>query len=224
VNASAKDHPGRGIPPSRMFAIFEARVGPGRAVATMSAGSAAPQGRHSSAPGPTAPAADSSRVSWALPRGVVVLLGTAGAVLTTAGLRGMSDIVGPVFLALVLTIAVSPLRRLLVRRGFRGSIAALVALVTVNAFLLGLAAALAFSAAKLATLLPSYEDKFADLVGDARGWLADRGIGDQQLEAALQRFGQGTSATATTRYPLLPGTRPTMSALIRHSLAAVALS
>ena len=97
---------------------------------------------------------------WGLPRGVVVLLGTAGAVLTTAGLRAMSDIVGPVFLALVLTIAVSPLRRLLVRRGAKSWIATLVALVTVNVFLLGLAAAMALSIAKLATLLPDYQDKF----------------------------------------------------------------
>ena len=157
----------------------------------MSAGSAAPQGGHSPAPGVAVPAADSSRGSWALPRGVVVLLGAAGAVLTTAGLRGTSEIVGPVFLALVLTIAVSPLRRLLVRRGLPVWIAALVALVTVNAFLLGIAAAVALSVAKLATLLPSYQENFAELVADIRGWLADRGIGDQQLEAALQKLDLG---------------------------------
>jgi len=103
----------------------------------------------------------------------------------------MSDIVGPVFLALVLTIAVSPLRRLLVRRGAKGWFATLVALVTVIVFLLGLAAALAFSVAQLATLLPDYQDKVGELVGDARGWLADRGIGAQQLEAAVQTLDLG---------------------------------
>lgn len=137
------------------------------------------------------PAADSAAAAWALPRGVVVLLGTAGAVLTAAGLRGFADIAGPVFLALVLTIAVSPLRRLLVRRGVKGWIAGLIALVTVYVFLLGMAAALAYSVAKLATLLPTYEDKFAELVDDVRGWLADRGVGTEQLQAALQAIDLG---------------------------------
>jgi AI-2 transport protein TqsA len=129
--------------------------------------------------------------SWALPRGVVVLLGAGGAVLAVAGIRSTSDIVGPVFLALVLTIAVSPLRRLLVQRGVRTWLAALIALVTVNVFLLGMAAAVAYSVAKLATLLPTYQEKFAELVDDARGWLADRGVGEQQLHAALEKLDLG---------------------------------
>ena len=150
----------------------------------MSAGSTeSPDGR--------VPAAGSTAAPWALPRGVVVLLGTAGAVLTAAGLRSFADIVGPVFLALVLTIAVSPLRRLLVKRGVKGWLAALIALVVVNAFLLGVAAALAFSVAKLATLLPTYQDNFADMVDDARGWLADRGVGGEQIQAALEKIDLG---------------------------------
>ncbi|WP_329000142.1 AI-2E family transporter [Kribbella sp. NBC_00709] len=120
-----------------------------------------------------------------------MLLGTAAAVLIAAGLRGFAGIVGPVFLALTLTIAVSPLRRLLVRQGVKVWIASLTALVVVNAFLLGVAAALALSVAQLATLLPTYQDKFADLVDDVRGWLADRGVGDEQLQAALQKIDLG---------------------------------
>ncbi|WP_202867353.1 AI-2E family transporter [Kribbella pittospori] len=126
-----------------------------------------------------------------LPRGVVVLLGTGAAVLTAAGVRSFAEIIGPTFLALVLTIAVSPLRRLLIRRGMRVWLAALIALVVVNAFLLAVAAALALSLAKLAGLLPAYQDKFAELVADVRGWLADHGIGQEQLEAALQKFDLG---------------------------------
>ena len=129
--------------------------------------------------------------SWALPRGVVVLAGTAFAVLTAVGLRGFSHIIGPTFLALVLTIAVSPLRRLLVRHGVKRWLSALIGLVVVNAILLGVAAALAFSVARLATLLPAYEDKFTEIVDDVRGWLADRGVGADQLQAALQKIDLG---------------------------------
>ncbi|RZU11255.1 putative PurR-regulated permease PerM [Kribbella rubisoli] len=150
----------------------------------MSAGSTdSPDGRMPAADAPTAPGA--------LPRGVVVLLGTAGAVVTAAGIRSFAEIVGPVFLALVLTIAVSPLRRLLLRRGVKGWLAGLIALVVVNAFLLGVAAMLAFSVAELAGLLPTYQDKFAELVADARGWLAGLGVGQEQLEAVLQKFDLG---------------------------------
>ncbi|MFI5694755.1 AI-2E family transporter [Kribbella sp. NPDC051586] len=150
----------------------------------MSAGSTdSPDGR--------VPAADAPAPPGTLPRGVVVLLGTAAAVVTAAGIRSFAEIVGPVFLALVLTIAVSPLRRSLLRRGVKGWLAGLIALVVVNAFLLGVAAMLAFSVAQLAGLLPTYQEKFAELVADTRGWLADRGVGPEQLEAALRKFDLG---------------------------------
>ncbi|MEV5963218.1 AI-2E family transporter [Kribbella sp. NPDC051952] len=128
---------------------------------------------------------------WSLPRGVVVLLGTAGAFITAAGLRAFGGIAGPIFLALVLTIAVSPLRRLLIRRGARKWVAGLVALLVVNALLLGLAAALAYSVARLATLLPSYQSTFGQLVGDVRGWLSELGIGNQEIQRALQALDLG---------------------------------
>ncbi|WP_371407195.1 AI-2E family transporter [Kribbella sp. NBC_00662] len=129
--------------------------------------------------------------SWSLPRGVVVLLGTAGAIITAGGLHGFSSIAGPVFLALILTIAVGPLRRYLIRRGVRSWIAALIALVVVISFLLGLAAALALSLARLATLLPTYQDTFGQLINDVRGWLADRGIGNQEIQRVLQALDLG---------------------------------
>jgi AI-2 transport protein TqsA len=46
-----------------------------------------------------------------LPRALVVLLGTTAASITVAGMRGFSSLLGPVFLALVLTIAVHPFRQ-----------------------------------------------------------------------------------------------------------------
>ncbi|WUJ75065.1 AI-2E family transporter [Kribbella soli] len=140
---------------------------------------------------PDSPDAPPPTASWSLPRGVVVLLGTAGAIITAGGLRGFSSIAGPVFLALILTIAVSPLRRYLIRRGVRSWIAALIALVVVIAILLGLAAALAFSLARLATLLPAYQATFGQLVNDVRGWLADQGVGNQEIQRVLQAVDLG---------------------------------
>jgi predicted PurR-regulated permease PerM len=57
--------------------------------------------------------------SWLLPRGLIVLLGLTGLVVTVTGIRAFSGIVGPVFLALMLTVAVHPLREWLRRRDYR---------------------------------------------------------------------------------------------------------
>ena len=55
------------------------------------------------------------RVS-ALPRAVVILLGTAAATVTVAGMHGLSRILGPALLALVITVAAHPLRGWLTKR------------------------------------------------------------------------------------------------------------
>jgi len=171
--------------------MFEPSIPAGREVTTVTGHRSVPRDDPLPAADSEVPAEPPAPVP-VLPRGVVVLLGTGAAVLTAAGLRTFSGIVGPAFLALVLTIAVSPLRRLLIRRGARKWVAGLVALIVVNVVLLGLAAAMFLAVAKLATLLPTYKDDFAGIVDDVRGWLADRGIGTDEIQSALQKidFGQ----------------------------------
>jgi AI-2 transport protein TqsA len=129
--------------------------------------------------------------SWSVPRGFIVLLGAAGGVVVVAGLRATADIVGPVFLALVLTIAAAPLGRLLRRIGLPGWLATLCTLLAVYLVLVALAAALALSVARLATLLPEYSEQFSDLVDNLRSWLTDRGVGADQESAALSGLDLG---------------------------------
>ena len=50
---------------------------------------------------------------WAPPRGVMILVGLAAAFIVVAGMRTLQDLIGPVFLALVLTIVVHPIRRMI---------------------------------------------------------------------------------------------------------------
>jgi predicted PurR-regulated permease PerM len=64
---------------------------------------------------PAEPAAE--RIS----RAVVVLVAGASAVVLIVGLRYFSGIIGPLFLALVLTIAIHPLRAAITRGGAPGS-------------------------------------------------------------------------------------------------------
>jgi predicted PurR-regulated permease PerM len=110
-----------------------------------------------------------------LPRALVVLLGLAAAVVVVAGLRSMQDLLGPAFLALILTIVIHPLRRRLETR-MPALVATLVCVVVQAGLVLGMGLALVLSMARLASLLPEYSDDAADLVDDALAGLDAAGV------------------------------------------------
>src|ERR1700742_4324257 len=91
-----------------------------------------------------------------LPRAVVILLGLAGAVVLVAGMRGASGIIGPLVLALVVTIAVQPLRGGLNHHLPRW-LATLIVVVVVNAVMIGLAVTITVAVARFGTLLTRYQ-------------------------------------------------------------------
>lgn len=123
--------------------------------------------------------------SSALPRGFVVLLSLAATVVIVAGLRAAHDLVAPAFLALVLTIAIQPVRPWLVERGLPAWAATSAALLGVYLMVLLLALSLVVSVARFATLLTDYEGEFDDLVDGLRDQLADLGVGGREIETVL---------------------------------------
>ena len=120
-----------------------------------------------------------------LPRGLILVLALAGILVSVLAIRQFAEIVGPVLLALVLVVAVYPLTGYLQRRGLPKWLASTLTLVAVLGLIVGLAAALAFSVAQLATILPDYEDRFAEIVDNFQAWLASLGIGPEELRTAL---------------------------------------
>ena len=54
--------------------------------------------------------------------------------------------------------------------------------------LVALAAALVFSVARLASLLPSYQPQFTSLIDQFTRWLADHGVTQEQINAAVSQF------------------------------------
>ncbi|WP_206053795.1 AI-2E family transporter [Nocardioides iriomotensis] len=118
-----------------------------------------------------------------IPRGLRVLLGAAAATVVLAGLRSIGDIVGPVFLALVLTVLVHPARAWLQGRRVPGWAASTALIVLVYLLVLGLAATLLGATARFATILPTYQDSFDDLLAGATAWLEGIGVGPDQLAA-----------------------------------------
>jgi predicted PurR-regulated permease PerM len=119
----------------------------------------------------------------AVPRTLAVLLGMAAAVIVVAGLRSISELVAPAFLALVLTICAHPLRPWLVRHHVPRWLATTAVIVTVYVVLLALVLALVVSIARLVDLLPQYQQDLQDLVSDVTSWLTTFGVDEKQVSA-----------------------------------------
>ncbi|GAA4600528.1 AI-2E family transporter [Actinoplanes octamycinicus] len=121
-----------------------------------------------------------------LPRGALVLLGCACLVVVVAGLRWVADLIGPVFLGLMLVVTVSPLTGWLRSRRVPGWLAALVTVLVIYAILAALGGALAISITKLIDLMPTYADQFSDLRTDIVNGLSSLGVSTQQVETAVK--------------------------------------
>ncbi|MEV0202896.1 AI-2E family transporter [Nonomuraea sp. NPDC050691] len=126
-----------------------------------------------------------------IPRALIVLLGMAGAVVTLFGVREVASIVGPVVLALVLVIAVAPVRGWLARHGAPGWTQVIVPFLIVVLVLLGMVAVLTFSVTQLAALLPTYATQFQKLLADALSFAAAHGVTNAEINKAIQTVDVG---------------------------------
>ncbi|GGN21480.1 putative PurR-regulated permease PerM [Actinoplanes campanulatus] len=127
-----------------------------------------------------------------LPRGVIVLLGTACLVVVVAGLRGVSDLVGPVFLALMLAVTVSPLTEWMRRHRAPSWVAMTVTVLTVYLGLFALGGALLVSVSQLIDLLPQYQAQFTGIREDLVQGLGSFGIDAEQVRTAIAGADAGT--------------------------------
>lgn len=122
----------------------------------------------------------------------MLLVGMAALVVVVAGLRAMGDLLGPVLLALILTIAVSPLAAWLRRRGVPVPLATIAGIVAAYLVLAALGGSLALAVAELATRLPDYSREFNTLVQQLTGLLEQLGVGQAQVEDALRQLDVGS--------------------------------
>nr|WP_232523513.1 AI-2E family transporter [Nocardioides sp. MAH-18] len=125
-----------------------------------------------------------------MPRGVLLLVGLAAAVVVIAGMRAAADILAPAFFALILTVLAHPLRRWL-NRWMPSWASSAVCIATVYLGIVLLALALVVSAARFAALLPEYTDEFHKRVDDAVAWLSDAGVDQKQIDAVASSFDLG---------------------------------
>ena len=124
-------------------------------------------------------------VSRVLPLWLTVVLGVAGTFAALWGLHAGAPLLGPVFLAFVLTVVAHPLVGAMVRRGMRRAFAVAIAVLVVDGGLIAFALALALSFGQLATVLPEYSDEWQELLDGLRSTLVSLGIGPEQVSDAL---------------------------------------
>ena len=120
----------------------------------------------------------------AWPRGLMIAIGIAAVLVAALGIRAFDDVFAPVFLGLVLSITVQPLRRLPVRHGLPAWVGTALSLVAVYAMVAGLVAILLLSGLQLAGLLDDYAPQFQAMLADLGAALQNLGVSQAQLEAA----------------------------------------
>jgi AI-2 transport protein TqsA len=119
---------------------------------------------------------------WALPRGLIILLGVAAALAAAFGMRQFANILGPVFMALVLSIAVHPIRRLAERFRLPALVGMLLSLLAVYGIVFGLFAILVIGGIQFATLLQDYGPQFQAFLQDAARALESVGVSQTQIQ------------------------------------------
>lgn len=116
-----------------------------------------------------------------VPRALVVLTAAAAAVVVVAGIRTAAGLVAPIFLALVIVIAISPVKQRFGRLGLPGWLSTLLLVLLVQGVIVSFAVVIVLSVARLATILPRYQGQIDALVHSAAQGLAGLGIGPEQI-------------------------------------------
>jgi AI-2 transport protein TqsA len=132
------------------------------------------------------------------PRALSVLVGLAAFTVAMAGVKGLSGIIGPTFLALVLIITVYPVRVWLVKHGVPGVLASTVLLLSVYLLMVLITLALVVSVGRLAVLIPDYTPQINGYIHDVADWLQARGVGDKQVNAITSQFDVGSLVGVAT--------------------------
>nr|WP_246271441.1 AI-2E family transporter [Amycolatopsis acididurans] len=117
-----------------------------------------------------------------MPRALVMLLGAAAGVVVAGGVRAVAWLVGPILMALVIVIAVHPVRSWLRGKGFPSWLTTVVLVILVYGIMLVLTMGIVVSVARLAGLLPQYQDRANELAASASNLLSSFGVGPEQLK------------------------------------------
>ncbi|GGF33107.1 AI-2E family transporter [Subtercola lobariae] len=126
------------------------------------------------------------------PRGTIILLGLAAAVVTAIGLSSIRSILAPTLLTLILTICAHPVRRVLEKRGVPHGIATGSVILVVFLLLAGFTYTLIIAFAQFASMLPQYSSQLDALGSNITGWLSSIGVDPAQISQVASSFSPST--------------------------------
>ena len=149
---------------------------------------------------------------YQLPRALIIMLGLATAVVVAAGIYQVPGILGPIFLAIVLTVTVDPIRGWMLRKGAPRWLASLTLVIVIFAILIGLVAGLVIGAAQLATLLPQYSAQIQQDITNLETWLAGFGISQSDIQSMTSNISSSSIISAVGS--VLSSVTSTLSALL----------
>ncbi|WP_239127400.1 AI-2E family transporter [Asanoa siamensis] len=118
---------------------------------------------------------------------------TAALVVVTAGMRAAGGLLGPIFLALILVVTLSPIRSWL-SRWVPGWLATTVLVLALYGILAGGVASLVAAGVQLASIAPRYADRVSDIVDSVQRWLQDLGVESDSAQQLVTRLDPGTLA------------------------------
>ncbi|MGW6175198.1 AI-2E family transporter [Arthrobacter sp. NPDC055138] len=126
-----------------------------------------------------------------LPRATTILLALGGATVAAFGIAAIRGIFTPIFLALVITICVHPVRRWLQQHGVPRGVATGATIAAGFAVLIGLSVVLLAALAQFSALLPQYAPQLHQLGASIAQMLESVGVGSEQAQTVLQAFTPG---------------------------------
>jgi len=136
------------------------------------------------------------RDGYGLPRGLIIALGIAAGVIIAAGIHAIPNILGPIFMAVVLVVTLDPIRGWLIRKGAPRWLATLAVILGVYVIVIGLFAAAIVGIAQLASLMPQYADQFQSQLDGLRSWLAGMGVSQADIQKALSGIDKSSILSA----------------------------
>jgi AI-2 transport protein TqsA len=132
------------------------------------------------------------------PRGTVILLGAAAAVVVGVGMHSLRDILAPVLLTLVLVICASPVRGRLERLGVPSGLATGSVILVVFALLAVFTYTVLIAFAQFVAMLPTYASQFQEIGGQIAAGLTRLGIGQAQIQSFVGSLDPAGIAAAIT--------------------------
>ena len=126
-----------------------------------------------------------------MPRGLVILLGVAAAVITMAGIQATAWLLTPMLLALVIVVVVSPVHRWLRRHGFPGWAATAALVLLVYGVLIVFVLVMIASVTRLVALLPQYTERARILAQQATDVAGRLGIRSGELRESASSVDPG---------------------------------